>query len=135
MENKALFIAYLITWVVSLLTVYVWARRKQLPLAGVLGSHAVPSIVAVVMTYIFLIAGGATVAQLAGEPGMDMWSLWFNLWPLFLICTAASGVINLVLSIIFSMKKSQRRWIPITIAALVMSVFAFFVVGSNFPDA
>ena len=89
------------------------------------------------MTYVFLIAGGATVAQfVAGsESGMDLWSLWSDLWPVLLFATAASGFINLVWMIIVCVKKSQRRWISITVAAVIMSAFAFFTVAANFPDA
>ncbi len=89
------------------------------------------------MTYVFLIAGGATVAQfVAGsESGKDLWSLWFDLWPILLIATAASGIANFAWTIIACVKKSQRRWIPVALAALVMSMFALITVGANFPDA
>lgn len=66
---------------------------------------------------------------------MNLWSLWLHLWPILLIVTAASGVISLVWTIVVCVKKSQKIWIPISIAAMVMSVFAFFTVAYNFPDA
>ena len=137
MENRTIFLAYLVSWFAYLLTAHIWARRKRLHLAGVLASHAAPSAVALVMTYVFLIAGGATVAQfVAGsESGMDLWSLWSDLWPVLLFATAASGFINLVWTIIVCVKKSQRKWIPITAAAVIMSAFAFSTVAANFPDA
>ena len=137
MENRTLLLAFLATWAGCLLAAHLWARKERLPLASVLASHAVPSVVAIVMAYVFLIAGGATVAQfVAGsESGMDLWSLWFHLWPILLIATVVSGFTDLVWTIIACVKKSQRRWIPVAIAAVVMSVFAFFTVGANFPDA
>jgi hypothetical protein len=137
MENRILFFAYLTTCAGYLLVVHIWAGKKRLPLAGVLVSHAVPSVVAFVMTYVFLIAGGATVAQfVAGsESGMHLWSLWFRLWPILLFATAASAIINFMWAIIACLKKSQRRWIPVSLAAVVMAVFALVAVGVNFPDA
>ena len=102
MENRTIFIVYLVTWCAYLFTAHIWAHRKKLHLAGVLASHAVPSAVALVMTYVFLIAGGATVAQfVAGsESGMDLWSLWFHLWPVLLFGSAVSGVISLMWMIV-----------------------------------
>ena len=137
MENKTIFFTYLASWCVYLIAAYVWGHRRRLNLGVVSVSHLVPSAVAIIMIYVFLIGRGATVAQfVAGsETGMDMWSLWFHLWPILLIATAASGFVNLVLTIVACVKKSQRKWIPVTFVALLMSVFAFFTVGANFPDA
>ena len=137
MENRSIFLAYLVVWCAYVLTVHIWGHRKRLHLAGVIFSHALPTIVSIVMTYVFLIAGGATVAQfVAGsKTGMDLWSLWFHLWPILLFGSAASGIISLVWTIVACVKKPQRKWIPITIAAVMMSLFAFFTVGANFPDA
>ncbi|MEM9480381.1 MAG: hypothetical protein AAGA58_12080 [Verrucomicrobiota bacterium] len=100
-------------------------------------SNAAPSIVAVAMTYVFLIAGGATVAQfVAGsEAGMDLWRLWARLWPVLFFCTAISGLANLVWTMISCLKKTHRKWIPIAAATTGMSVFAFVTVCANFPDA
>ncbi len=137
MENRTLFFAFIATWAGYLLVAHIWANKHHFPLTGILASHTVPSVVAVVMTYVFVIAGGATVAQfVAGsESGMDLWSLWFHLWPILLLATAASGITNFVWAIITCVKKSQRRWIPLSISAIVMSVFAFITVAANFPDA
>lgn len=137
MENRTILFAYLACWCVYLIAGYVWGHCRRLHLGAVTVSHLVPSAVAIIMIYVFLIGRGATVAQfVAGsESGMNMWSLWFGLWPILLIATAASGFINLVLTIVACVKKSQRKWIPATFAALLMSVFAFFTVGANFPDA
>jgi hypothetical protein len=137
MENRTIFAAYLVVWCAYIVAAHIWGRRRQLHIAGVIASHAAPTGVAIVMTYVFLIAGGATVAQfVAGsESGMALWSLWFHLWPVLLFATAASGMFSLVWTIMACVKHSQRKWIPITIAAVLMSVFAFLTVGANFPDA
>jgi hypothetical protein len=137
MESRTIFLAYLVVWCAYVLAAHAWGWQKRLHLAAVIASHAAPSAVAVVMTCIFLLAGGSTVAQfVAGsESGMDLWSLWFRLWPILLLATAASGVIGLVWTITVCVKNSQRKWIPVTLAGVIMSMFAFFTVGANFPDA
>jgi hypothetical protein len=137
MESRTIFLAYLVVWCAYALAAHTWGWQKRLRLAGVIASHAAPSAVAVTMTYIFLLAGGSTVAQfVAGsEAGMDLWSLWFRLWPILLLVSAASGVMSLVWTIIVCVNNSRRRWTPVTIAGVIMSVFAFLTVAANFPDA
>ncbi|AQT67832.1 hypothetical protein STSP2_00983 [Anaerohalosphaera lusitana] len=137
MENRTIFLAYLVVWCPYVLAVHFWAHRKRLNLGGVIVSHALPSVVAIVMTYIFLIAGGATVAQfVAGsETGKNLWYLWGFLWPILLFGSATSAFISLVWTIVSCITQSHRKWVFINIAAVMMSVFAFFTVAANFPDA
>lgn len=134
MENRTLLLAFLGTWAVYLVAVHIWTFRKRLPLFGVLMSHVVPSITACLMTYVFLIAGGATVRQLAGS-GSDLWSLWFHLWPNLLFATAVSVLVNLVWTVLAWVNETRQGWVPVGIAAVLMSVFAFITVCGNFPDA
>jgi hypothetical protein len=61
MENRALLIAFLVVWLPYLYALHTWARGK-LPVTRVIASHAVPSAVAISMTYIFLISGGSSIA-------------------------------------------------------------------------
>jgi len=137
MENSTIFFAYLATWLGYLIAAFVFARRKKLHWGIVSMSHVAPSAVAALMIYVFLIKGGATVAQfVAGsESGMDMWFLWCDMWPCLLLLTAASALVHLVWAIIACVKKTQRKWIPIAVATLLMSVFAYYTVLTNFPDA
>jgi hypothetical protein len=137
MENRTILLAYLAVWCAYVLAAHTWGWRKRLHPAGIIASHAAPSAVAVAMTSIFLLAGGSTIAQFAAgsESGMDLWSLWFRLWPALLLVTAASGVMSLVWTIIASVNNSRRRWTPVTLAGVIMSVFAFLTVAANFPDA
>jgi hypothetical protein len=102
-----------------------------------MAAHSVPTVVTLTMTYVFLIAGGTTVAQFAAgsEAGMDMWSLWFFLWPILFFGSAVSAVVAVIWTIVACVKKSLRRWLPITMAAVAMSLFAFLTVATNFPDA
>jgi len=88
------------------------------------------------MIYIFIINGGSAVAQYSAnsQKGMDMWSLWFDLWPWLLGGAAIAVLGNLIWSII-SIIKSKKEWLPIAISGIVISALAFFTVGANFPDA
>jgi hypothetical protein len=91
MENKELLIIYVICWMIYVGIVHTYAARFGLSRRTVVASHLVPSAVAVLMSLIFLVMGGATVRQLAGGPGAGLWSLWVALWPLLLLVTFASA--------------------------------------------
>jgi hypothetical protein len=122
MESRTTFLAYLAVWCAYVLAAHAWGWRKRLHFAGIIASHAAPSAVAVVMTYIFLLAGGSTVAQFAAgsESGMDLWSLWFGLWPILLLVTAASAFMSLVWTIVGYVDNSQRRWTPVALAGVII---------------
>jgi hypothetical protein len=137
MENRTLVYTFLVTWAGYFLVAHVWAWRKRIPIGTVIASHAVSSAVAGVMTYVFVIAGGATVAQFVSESesGMDLWRLWVHLWPVLLLSAALSAAVGLVWTIIACVKSSQRRLLPLAIGSFGLSVIAFFTVGANFPDA
>ena len=136
MENRNLLIVFLVVWVVYLFVVHTCTWRR-FPVATIIASHAVPSAVAISMTYIFLISGGSTIAQFVAysEPGINLWRLWLTLWPVLSIVTVTSVLIYLVWTIIASVKKTQRHWVPVTICGVIMSGLAFITVFLNFPDA
>jgi Ca2+/Na+ antiporter len=97
----------------------------------------IPVAVTATMTYLFLIAGGATTVQFnAGSSSrMNAWSTWVDLWPLFLFLTAATGLGTLVWTIASAVKKECRVALPAAIASLLLSILAFFTVASYFPSA
>ena len=136
MENRTLFYSFLLAWLGYMLVAHVWAHRTRVPFLAVTASHAASSAVALVMTYVFVIARGATVAQLVAgsESGMDLWRLWFHVWPFLLFFSGLSAFSGLVWTIA-CLKKPKRKLLPVAIGSVVMSVFAFFTVGANFPDA
>ena len=137
MENRTLFIAYLLVWFPYVVGIHVYAHRRRLTHGSVSLSHAVPSLVAILMTWIFLLGHGATVRQfVAGsEGGIDLWSLWVNLWPLLLLATLGAGVAQAVCLIVVSAKHRFRTYIPVPMTGTAMCVFSFLTVLSNFPDA
>lgn len=137
MENKSILIVYLVTWVFYVVGVHVFGKWKRLRQAFVVLSHIVQSVVAISMTYIFLIGHGATVRQFVAnsDRGMDLWSLWVGLWPFLLLATFGSGFAQGSLTITVLAKREKRVWAPITALGVAMNAFSFVTVGSNFPDA
>ncbi len=137
MENRTLFIAYLVVWLPYVVGIHSYGQWRRLNQAVVTLSHAAPSVVAVTMAYIFLLGHGATVRQfVAGsEGGMDLWSSWVGLWPLLLLVTFGAGVAQTVCLIAVSVKHGLRMWIPVALTGSAMCAFSFLTVMSNFPDA
>lgn len=137
MENRPLFFNYLLCWIIYVAAIHIVGRRRHLSAGRIIASHFVPSFVACLMTYIFVIRGGATVVQyVAGsDEGVAHWSLWVNWWPVLLFLTFVSGVVHFAWSIYSSVAKKERRWIPSAMASCAMSLFAFWTVMANFPDA
>lgn len=97
----------------------------------------IPLGVAGTMAYLFLIAGGATTVQfnVGSSSRMNAWSNWVDLFPLFLLLTAASGLGTLIWLIVAAIRKSMRPEIPVAIASLLLSVLAFITVASHYPSA
>jgi len=137
MENGTIFLTYLIVWPFYLLGIHVYAHVKKLNQGWILLSHSVPSLVAVVMAWIFLISDGATVAQFAAgsESTLRLWSLWFDLWPKLLLATFITGLVQFFGTFVLAIWPQRRKWIPVTLVGAVMSAFALMTVLLNFPDA
>ena len=137
MENSTILFAYLLTWCGYLAAVYALCRGRHLHCGIVSVSHLVPSAIAILMIGIFLVGPGATVAQFAAGSGsaMKMWRLWLHLWPLLLFAAGASALVHLVWTGIACLLANYRKWVPVSSSGLLMSVFGFFTVITNFPDA
>lgn len=137
MENKSLLIAYLAVWIPYVTAIHGYTRWRQLSHSVVVLSHAVPSLVAMTMAYIFLLCHGQTVRQFVAnsDRGMDLWSLWVDVWPMLLQATFAAGVAQLVWMMVVSVRRSWRPWVPVALTGTAMCAFAFLTVICNFPDA
>lgn len=107
------------------------------PAAKFVFAGGIPVGVAATMAYLFLVVGGATTAQFnAGSPSrMNAWSIWVEVWPVFLSITAASGLGALTWLVFCVCGKSVRQTAPASIASLLLSVLAFYTVASYFPSA
>jgi hypothetical protein len=107
------------------------------PAAKFIFAGGVPVTVAVSMTYLFLIVGGATTVQfnVGSSSRMSAWSTWVDLWPVFLFATAASGLGSLIWLLVCAFRKTMRPSIAASVASLSFSVLAFFTVLTYFPSA
>ena len=94
-------------------------------------------LVAGVMIYLFIFEGGASTAQLnAGSPArVNVWRLWFSIWPLFIFLTAGSALGTFIWSIVCAARISSRPNLGLAVGACFLSVIAFFTVAENFPSA
>ena len=137
MENRPLLVAYVVVWALYVASVHILAgRRSSEHLAGA-ASHAAPSLVALAMGAIFLVGGGATVAQLSGGgEGRSLWSIWVDLWPQLLIITLVAGIANFVAltSCLFRGNIGRYR-VFVFASGCVMCAFACVTVFFNFPSA
>jgi hypothetical protein len=138
MENKNILVVYLIAWLVYLLGINAYSLCRHMNMMVTTISHFVP-LVATTMSYIFLVLQGNTVAQFAfsssNRQNMDLWSLWFRLWPLLLLLSFIAGIVHCAWIIRICFKTSFHRWLPVSITSVLMCLFAFFTVLLNFPDA
>ena len=125
MENRTLFIAYLVVWLLYVMGLHAYASWRRLGHGIVTLSHAVPSLVAITMAYIFLLGHGATVRQfVAGSEGrINLWSLWVDLWPLLLLGTFGAGVAQTVCLIVVSVNRGLRTWIPVALTGAVVRAY------------
>jgi len=137
MENRTIFLAYLVVWGVYVVALYAYSviRKKSLFVTTI--SHIVPTAVALEMAYIFLICRGSTIRQLVAgsERGIDLWSLWVNSWGWILLGTLIWALAHLVWLIVAGIRAKARTWAPVAAAGLAMATFAFFTAALNFPDA
>ena len=100
-------------------------------------ARGVPITVAATMTYLFLIVGGSTTVQLnvGSFSGMNVWSTWVGIWPLFLVLTASSLLGVLIWTIACALVKEYRPMVSISLASLLLAILAFFCVLTYFPSA
>ncbi len=84
---------------------------------------------------VFVFGGSSNVAQLAGESGFDLWSLWFHAWPFLLFSNPASAVIA---AIAVAPPPYHPRYVAawaLPVAALIAAVAAAYLTVVYFPDA
>jgi hypothetical protein len=137
MENRTLFVAYLLTWAGYLIAMYAFCRVRHLHLGIASISHLVPSVIAIMMIRIFLVGHGSTIAQFAAgsESATHLWKQWFHLWPALFFAAGTSVLVHLVWTAVAGFAARYRKWVPVSSSGLLMSLFAFLAVGTNFPDA
>ena len=96
-----------------------------------------PSIVCIIMSYLFYIVGFARTVQFnaGSESAMRAWSTWVDLWPALMLLTSATAFVSLIATITFACMKSKRDLLPPAAVSFLFSGFAFITVTAHFPSA
>lgn len=126
--------------VAVVLSVWSWCAMRGRPLAiigaVINGVVLCPWVLLVVMWK----SGGSPVAQLNG-PVRGWWSLWFDLWPMFMLVLLASCLawITLVIAGVVQHFRSASRMTWLLALQLFATgahvVLTLFWIGPNMPDA
>ncbi len=137
MENKEALIIFLILWSSITICGITYVLVKKLKLYPMVISLSLPSFVAFVMFYLFIIRQTSTVVQFAGDndEAFQLWSLWYDLWRPLLFFSAISALSHIVWLITTIIMKKFKTWFLIILFGLIMSIATFYVVVLNFPDA
>ena len=112
-------------------------QPKPIPVIHYLLASGFPTLVAINMTYLFILVGGATTVQfnVGSSSAMNVWSTWVRLWPQFMLCSLMNGVGALIWIIVCATKRTQRRSMSLAFASLLLSLLTFLTVASFFPSA
>ena len=137
MENKSLLQIFLVVWATYVIGVHLYRCYHKCNLWSVWGLLAVPTVIAILMTVIFLIRGGNTVAQFSAgsQVGMDMWSTWVELWLLLSMVGGMNVLIQMGWTVVAIWKRTRPQWLILAVAPLAVSVFALLAVFFNYPTA
>lgn len=102
----------------------------SLKAAGI--AAVVPVITLMLFVRVFVVGGSSNVAQLAGDNGFSLWSLWAGWWPLLFFGNPISFVVALIASICspYEWPSLLARWCGIMTAAC-----ACHAAFKYFPDA
>ena len=98
-------------------------------------ASVLPLVTLLLFLRVFVIGGSSNVAQLAGESGLDLWSLWFHAWPLLFFGNPVAFMVALVAALL--PPYPPRRWQSFAsrACAVVAASFAWYTVVTFFPDA
>jgi hypothetical protein len=109
------------------------SRRWAMLLAGI--ASLVSLITLVLFMRVFVVGRSSNVAQLAGEEGYALWSLWFRAW-IWLYIGNPLSFITCVLSLAAKPWPLQdwRSWTSRVLASANAALAAYFT-ATYFPDA
>ncbi len=103
----------------------------------ILGSAAgaIPLITLVLFLAVFVIGGSSNVAQLAGDSGHDLWSLWFGWWPVLLFGNPISVLCSVAALAIPPYRPRYFSAWALPLAALTAAIAGAHLTVVYFPDA
>ncbi|MBC8202199.1 MAG: hypothetical protein H8E91_00050 [Planctomycetes bacterium] len=136
MSRHSFLLLFLACWGVCLVGIHYFGYRKKLDQVVLVLSHLVPSVVAIVMVYFFVVKKLPTVAQFAGtDEAFQLQIAWGNFLVQFIYFIAANTFILFVCGIVVGIKPPMRKWLAPIITSIFLSVFALFAAVSHFPTA
>jgi hypothetical protein len=110
--------------------------RKRIIALAVSGvASIVPFITLVLFLWVFVIGGSSNVAQLAGESGLDLWSLWFHVWPLLFAGNPPAFLAAVAAVLLPPYPPKYWESFVSRVCAVVAASCAWYAVVTFFPDA
>jgi len=94
-----------------------------------------PLITLLLFLRVFVIGGSSNVAQLAGDGGYSLWSLWFDAWPILFFGNPIAFLVALVAAFLPPYPPSHWRSFASRACVVVAACFAWHTVVTFFPDA
>lgn len=95
----------------------------------------VPFVTLLLFLLVFVVGGSSNVAQIAGEGGRSLWSLWFRMWPLLYMGNPVAFVVCLIAMLLPPYPPGYWYSIGSRACGVIASAFAWYVVVQCFPDA
>jgi hypothetical protein len=108
-------------------------RLGTLVASGV--ASVLPLITLLLFLRVFVIGGSSNVAQLAGESGLDLWSLWFHMWPLLFFGNPLAFWVTAGAALLPPYPPGHWPSFASRVCAVVVAGFAWYTVVKFFPDA
>ena len=130
MDNRIGVIVYFITWLVYVAGIHWYGYSKSLRQSKIFFSHAAPSMIAVSIVYAIFLKLTNSVRPLNPynlAPGNNASSFFVGLFPFLYATTIVTGIVLCILTIVVWVKRTQRRWIPVTILGAGMCAFSFVI--------
>ncbi len=108
-------------------------RLTSLTLSGI--ASMLPFFTLLLFLFVFVIGGSSNVAQRAGQSGMDLWGLWFDLWPLLYFGNPPAFFVVCLAALLPPYPPNRWHSFASRVCAIFAAGFAWFIVVMCFPDA
>lgn len=85
--------------------------------------------------HVFIIGGSSNVAQLAGEAGMDRWSLWLRAWPVLSFGSPLAFLGTIVANLLPPYPPRHWQSFASRACGVASAAISWYIVVRCFPDA
>lgn len=111
-------------------------RQRQLGALLMSGSSSIaPFITLLLFLHVFVIGGSSNVAQLAGQTGYRLWSLWFGTWPICLIANLGATVVCIAAAFFRPSPRNDFVSFASRVCAAIAASTAVYALFKFAPDA